>query len=913
MCPAAWSATFNVQSMDRADMVAAIAAAESGDTLVFPAGLANYSSAVTIDKPLTLRFVENQSIITNISGGENTWVLNVNTGSNSEIRISGLTIHGQGTASGIFVSKNQKNVRIDNCHFYNCRRHAVQFYGYESYGIVDHCTFYNNYTSVEVNGADTQSWNDPIGLGTVNGVWIEDCYFENNDSTLVSDLNNVIYFSNGARGGMRHCTVFGKSTVQSFSFWDSHGNNSRSPPWTDTSLRGTIYAVIHDNLIEASSSSNFRHFYIRGGTHVFANNTITGANGALIISLSEEESWHPVYVPHTSTWPGYDQIRNTWIVNNTYNGSPVTDTDITSSFGSHYFGSGDPLHDSDTIFIQLGRDYHITNSVANVPAYDPIGHPITGGDYGVDWLIYPHPRVTADDGGDFFVDSTHPGASDSNAGTEASPWRTIAKANSTLTAGDRVYIKAGTYSRGIQPANSGSVGQPIIYKRFETDEVIIKDVNYGIYLSGKSYIKVDGIQFVDNNGMLRFDNSMNIDVTDCVFSGQKAGSRNWSGVAVEDNSEYIKFLNCTFERWGYFTDNDDIGDMLDFGDESDPDDLTTRILVEGCIIRYAAHALVNLRSGGHIFRNNYMHNEAWSPDGHGGRGIISDSRATYGGRNLFEGNRIGYCAGGSDADATSAINLRTKNSILRRNMLYDNTDAGLIMDGGGSAGDDAINNKIYNNVFFNNGLETVGNVTEAHMGLQSWHSSFLVQDNSIKNNIFRTAPNVYWTSGASLSQQTFANNWEDAGDPLFIDVSTPYSIATPALPNFVLQSGSPCIDAGAFLTNIISPAGSGTTFKVDDASYYMDGWGIIPGDVIQLQGSSQRALITEVDYTSNTITVASGLSWTQNQGVALAYEGSAPDIGAYEFYSATTNPPAITSAPSAVPVTPTDLQIAPGN
>jgi hypothetical protein len=189
----------------------------------------------------------------------------------------------------------------------------------------------------------------------------------------------------------------------------------------------------------------------------------------------------------------------------------------------------------------------------------------------------------------------------------------------------------------------------------------------------------------------------------------------------------------------------------------------------------------------------------------------------------------------------------------------------------------------------------------------------LVQDNSIKNNIFRTAPNVYWTSGASLSQQTFANNWEDAGDPLFIDVSTPYSMATPALPNFVLQSGSPCIDAGAFLTNIISPAGSGTTFKVDDASYYMDGWGIIPGDVIQLQGSSQRALITEVDYTSNTITVASGLSWTQNQGVALAYEGSAPDIGAYEFYSATTNPPAITSAPSAVPVTPTDLQIAPGN
>jgi hypothetical protein len=33
------------------------------------------------------------------------------------------------------------------------------------------------------------------------------------------------------------------------------------------------------------------------------------------------------------------------------------------------------------------------------------------------------------------------------------------------------------------------------------------------------------------------------------------------------------------------------------------------------------------------------------------------------------------------------------------------------------------------------------------------------------------------------------------------------------------------------------------------------------------------------------ITVDAALTWTQNQGIAMAYVGSAPDIGAHEFGS----------------------------
>jgi hypothetical protein len=104
------------------------------------------------------------------------------------------------------------------------------------------------------------------------------------------------------------------------------------------------------------------------------------------------------------------------------------------------------------------------------------------------------------------------------------------------------------------------------------------------------------------------------------------------------------------------------------------------------------------------------------------------------------------------------------------------------------------------------------------------------------------------------------------------------------LPDLRLQASSPCIDTGAYPTRIISAAGSGTQFQVVDARYFIDGWGIphVQGDEIRL-ADGQRARITDVDYETNVITVDRALTWTQNQGIALAYEGSAPDFGAYEF------------------------------
>ena len=70
---------------------------------------------------------------------------------------------------------------------------------------------------------------------------------------------------------------------------------------------------------------------------------------------------------------------------------------------------------------------------------------------------------------------------------------------------------------------------------------------------------------------------------------------------------------------------------------------------------------------------------------------------------------------------------------------------------------------------------------------------------------------------------------------------------------------------------------------MEDASYFMDGWGIIQGDRIQLQGESESVGVLAIDYENNLITIDQSISWQEGVGVSLAYRNSAPDIGAYEY------------------------------
>jgi hypothetical protein len=120
-----------------------------------------------------------------------------------------------------------------------------------------------------------------------------------------------------------------------------------------------------------------------------------------------------------------------------------------------------------------------------------------------------------------------------------------------------------------------------------------------------------------------------------------------------------------------------------------------------------------------------------------------------------------------------------------------------------------------------------------------------------------------------------------------------------ANPNFVnyagndfhLSSGSPAIGAGTYLTTVASgDSGSGTSLVVTDAGYFQDGSGIagVNGDCVSVTTATNHVCITAVNYSTNTLTLASGITRSAGAPVWLysdssgrqVLSGSAPNIGA---------------------------------
>lgn len=101
------------------------------------------------------------------------------------------------------------------------------------------------------------------------------------------------------------------------------------------------------------------------------------------------------------------------------------------------------------------------------------------------------PEAQAEPGQIFYVAA---GGSDENPGSEAQPWATITKAAQTLSAGQTVLVKNGTYG-GVYINRSGAPGQSITFKAFpgDTPKIDITEINStGFTLEGASYIVIDG-------------------------------------------------------------------------------------------------------------------------------------------------------------------------------------------------------------------------------------------------------------------------------------------------------------------------------------------------------------------------------------------------------------------------------------
>ncbi|MCW0483262.1 DUF1565 domain-containing protein [Gaoshiqia sediminis] len=99
-----------------------------------------------------------------------------------------------------------------------------------------------------------------------------------------------------------------------------------------------------------------------------------------------------------------------------------------------------------------------------------------------------------------------PAGNDTADGSEAAPFKTIAKAATLVNAGDTVFVAEGTYTeQNITPKSSGTENAMIVFKpKPGTGDVIIKHPGTSIsdntpvfQLSNRNYIWIEGFQFKD--------------------------------------------------------------------------------------------------------------------------------------------------------------------------------------------------------------------------------------------------------------------------------------------------------------------------------------------------------------------------------------------------------------------------------
>jgi len=483
-------------------------------------------------------------------------------------------------------------------------------------------------------------------------------------------------------------------------------------------------------------------------------------------------------------------------------------------------------------------------------------------------------------------------------------WKTFAKANVNLGAGDTVYVRGGIYSQYdfnnsfINPSHSGSANAYITYINYNHEEVILTGCSEPIRLiEGHDYIRINGfimdgisLEASTISMFARVRSNYNI-IKNCTMRYCKLVQGGWnSGIRIFPGSHHNKILKNTLHHIGCPQPPypDDLGEGIYVERDAHHN------LIEGNDVSYVGHNCIAIDGTYNVIRGNYIHNP-W------GRPCALGGGEQFNKHNIYEDNDIAFSGNLADASWPNyGMQSDQPYGIIRFNRFYQNYGQGLEIYGYRCWGS---HTRAYHNVFSQNGTVSSGYTNHGYgvclnelSGLPAGaFCDVVVKNNIIYNN--RYSGVYYKPADTDPADHFVINNHNDSnGSPQFAD---------PGRYDFHLLAGSPCIDAGAFLTQTVG-AGAGATLSVQDVGYFIDGFGIVEGDLIQLSGQTTTARIIGIDYESHILYLDRSLNWNSGQGVSLAYSGATPDIGSYEYEIQ--SPPLIASSASStdtgeVPVT----------
>jgi len=530
------------------------------------------------------------------------------------------------------------------------------------------------------------------------------------------------------------------------------------------------------------------------------------------------------------------------------------------------------------------------------------------------------------------------GGSDQNPGSSPSaPLATIAAASSRAVAGDTVYLLAGQYHESIVPQSSGTPGHPITYTSYN-GAAVISNVRVGVLISSLGYITIDGINVNGGSTPPNANVSTFVSIANSnhiiVQNGNFKYANGWSGIdiagkylangafwqsaagnALGGKTSYITIQNNTIDSVGDYSvpNGDDI--QASNGD-------IDHVLIQHNTVLHGGHDLVQFDVDYGVVQNNTLNNSFADTVG-GDTGYRSiELRGSY---NIVQGNLMEHSRLGGGSYVAPIASLRGVANIVRQNVFYDGIAGGTGTWCGPGSNDGVTNGRIYNNTLSQLGGDAWS--IWAYTGCTSL-GGFVFANNLVLNSRMSpgTIPNVQHGgtlidadvvfmptgAGASIGGGPTASSvvkgnlfYPSGGGPAYVYLSgggkvalnaasssypqafmanvqsrpTLASASPAVLADFQQAPSSPGMGAGVFLTSVVG-SGTSTNLTVADSLYFSDGNNLVPGDTIQLQGSTQRAVVLSINRNSNTLTLSAALSFKDGQGVALAYNGNAPDIGA---------------------------------
>lgn len=436
-------------------------------------------------------------------------------------------------------------------------------------------------------------------------------------------------------------------------------------------------------------------------------------------------------------------------------------------------------------------------------------------------------------------------------------YRTLAAADAAAAAGDVVTLREATFSAPFVVQASGALGAPVVF-RAQPGEVVrftgIASAEGAILVEGRAWVELEGLTIEDVGSWIRVVDSPHVTIRGSTL--RKA--------TIEGTRGSVKLLrsdDCTI-----------VGNTIDDGNDNVTIVRSMRARVLDNVITRGRHSLISVRcSENGVYRGNTFSNpiqkavEVYDCEGSSGDDPVI-FEATH--RNLWEHNAFVGTAPSDQSHDYNAMQLAGQDGIIRRNIYRQNLGGGVHLQVYPEEALANHGNRVYHNTFYDNRCFGLG-------ASSSDEASYY--DNVVAANLLHLNADCAGT-GEQISPgsagTSFVSNTLAGKDPGFVDAAGGDLRLTPE---------SPVIDAGPWLTRTVG-AGRGTTLPVVDARYFFDGAGIPgeQGDLLQLAGDAATARVVAVDLEAQTLTLDAPLTWADDQGVALAYVGAAPDPGAFE-------------------------------